>query len=126
MLMFRYFLIFFRIIIFVFGYMPSYRVGGFNYIISQVLIPVSRQGSILSCKSSRLMFAPVQSSVFSDLCLIFKSFDLTNFSDDSSSEYRSEERRVGKECRAQWWRVPWTGKDGRCATSRKESMILVS
>jgi len=28
MLMFRYFLILFRVIIFVFGYMPSYRVGG--------------------------------------------------------------------------------------------------
>src|SRR5699024_1515542 len=47
----------------------------------------SHQGSILSCESSRLMFAPVQSSVFSDLCLIFKSFYLTDFSDDSSSEY---------------------------------------
>src|SRR5699024_11890228 len=52
MLMYRYFLILFRVIVFVFGNMPSYRVGGFNQIISQVLIPISCQGSILSRESS--------------------------------------------------------------------------
>src|SRR5699024_4208706 len=53
------------------------------------------QGSILSCQSSIFMFASVQSTVFSDLFLIFKSCYLTDFSDDSGSEY----------CADAWYRL---------------------